>query len=119
MGAGEHFYQAFVWSNRAVKLGDLSQRWLLAASLDRYLVKIGQRQLFGTQLSKDEKGMWCIQPVEQTFPDTLRIDYAKYNVRDQISNTLKSMGSSQSSDDVKDCKPDLKSSPRGTVVGFW
>ncbi len=115
----DHYYQAFVWSNRAIKLGDLSQRWLAAASLDRYLVKIGHKQLFGTQISKGDDGIWCIQPVEPTFPEPLRIDYVRLSVKDQISNTLKAMASSQPPKDVKDCKSDLKSSPKGTVLGFW
>jgi hypothetical protein len=115
----DHYYQAFIWANEAFKLGDESQRWWIAAALDRYLVKIGQKQLFGTQLSKNQNAEFCIQSVEPTFPDSLRIKYVKFSVHDQIANTLKGMGSSQSSDDVKNCEPLLRASPKGTVPGFW
>lgn len=114
-----HFYQAFIWANEAVKLGDSSQLWWMAAALDRYLVKIGQKQLFGTQLSKNNSEKWCVQSVEPSFPESLRIKYVKFSVKDQIARTLKGLGSSQAPDDVKDCYPKLKPSPRGTVPGFW
>ena len=41
--AADHFYQTFIWANKAVQLGDESQRWLTAAGLDRYLVALGQK----------------------------------------------------------------------------
>ncbi len=57
---GDHFYQAFIWSHEALLLGELSQRWWVAAALDRYLVKIGHKQLFGTQLYQNPEGLFCI-----------------------------------------------------------
>jgi hypothetical protein len=115
----DHYYQAFVWANKAVKLGDGAQHWLTAAALDRYLVKMGQKQLFGTQMSKDAAGRWCLQPVEPSFSESLRIEYVKFSVKDQIARTLKGIGSAQAPQDVKDCEPMLKASPKGTVPGFW
>jgi hypothetical protein len=115
----DHYYQAFIWANEAVKLGDQSQLWWTAAALDRYLVKIGQKQLFGTQLSRNNSEKWCVQSVEPSFPESIRIKYVKFSVKEQIAHTLKGIGSSQSPDDVQDCDPSLKPSPRGTVPGFW
>lgn len=115
----DHYYQAFVWAHQAVKLGDQSQLWWTAAALDRYLVKIGQKQLFGTQLSKNNSDKWCVQSVESTFPDSLRFKYVKFSVKEQIARTLKGIGSSQSPDDVKECNANLKPSLQGTVPGFW
>jgi hypothetical protein len=122
----DHFYQTFHWANQAVKLGDESQRWLTGAGLDRYLAKIGHKQLLGTQFSKDPNelsrgsdGKWCLQPVEPTFPETLRIEYIKRNLKDNIAHVLKEIGSNQSPEEIKDCNPALKSSPKGTVPGFW
>jgi hypothetical protein len=114
-----HYYQAFIWANEAVKLGDTSQVWWTAAALDRYLVKVGQRQLFGTQLSRNNSEKWCVQPVEPSFPDSLRLKYVKFSVKDQIARTLKGIGSTQSPEDVKDCEPPLSPSPKGSVPGFW
>ncbi len=114
-----HYYQAFVWANEAVKLGDESQRWLTAAAVDRYLVTIGHKQLFGTQFSKRATGPWCIQPVEKTFPDSKRVEYVKLNLQDEIAQTLKGIGTQQSPEQTKNCEPSLKPSPPGTLPGFW
>lgn len=115
----DHYFQAFIWANESVKLGDASQMWLTAAALDRDLVSIGHKQLFGTQMSRGSPQDWCIQPVEPSFPGELRIEYVKFNLEDQIAYTLKAMGSPQSPSDVKDCEPSLKPSPKGSVLGFW
>ena len=115
----DHFYQAFLWANQALKRGDESQRWLTAAGLDRYLVKIGQKQLFGTQFSKDSAGRWCIQPVESTFPESRRKEYTKKTLGDIIAATLKGIGAAQDPKQVRDCEPALRSSPAGAVPGFW
>ena len=124
--AADHFYQTFIWANKAVQLGDESQRWLTAAGIDRYLVKIGQKQLFGTQFSKDPTeiakgaaGKWCLQPVEPSFPEPRRIEFIKRNLKDNTAHVLKGIGASQTVEETKDCEPALKASPRGTVPGFW
>ena len=124
--AADHFYQTFLWASRAVQLGDESQRWLTAAGLDRYLVKIGQKQLFGTQFSKDPAeiskgaaGKWCLQPVEPSFPELRRIEYIKRNLKDNTAHVLKGIGTTQTVEETKDCEPSLKASPRGIVPGFW
>lgn len=115
----DHYYQAFLWANEAVKLGDEAQRWLTAAGLDRYLVKIGQRQLFGTQFSKDASGNFCIQPVEPSFPESRRIEFIKRNLKENTAHVLKGIGFKQSPEDIKDCVPALIRSPNGTLPGFW
>ena len=124
--AADHFYQTFIWANKAVQLGDESQRWLTAAGIDRYLVKIGQKQLFGTQFSKDPTeiskgtaGRWCLQPVEPSFPESRRIEYIKINLKDNTAHVLKGIGATQTVEETKLCEPALKASPRGTVPGFW
>jgi hypothetical protein len=122
----DHYYQAFLWANEAVKQGDESQRSLTAAALDRYLVKIGQKQLFGTQfskgpaeLSKGAAGRWCIQLTEPSFPESRRIEYIKLSLKEYIPRVLKGIGSTQSPHETKDCDLPLKASPKGTVPGFW
>jgi hypothetical protein len=115
----DHYYQTFIWAGKAVKLGDVSQRWLMAAALDRYLVAIGQKQLFGTQLSKNDGGAWCVQPVEPSFPEATRVEYVRFSVKQQIANTLRAIGINGYPDQVVDCTPALKPTLRGTVPGFW
>lgn len=115
----DHYYQTFIWANQAVKIGDSSQRWLTAAGLDRYLVKVGHKQLFGTQFSKDSVGKFCLQPVESSFSDVLRIEYLKRTLKDNTAHVLKGIGATQSPEETKNCEPGLKDSPKGTVPGFW
>ena len=115
----DHFYQTFLWAKKAVDLGAESQRWLTAAGLDRYLVKTGQKQLFGTQFYKNFGGLWCIEPVEKTFPETRRFEFLKMNLHDSIAIFLNYMKSTQLPNDIQDCAHIFKSSPAGTVPGFW
>lgn len=47
--------------------------WIAAATLDRYLQKIGQAQVFGTQYSKPSDGQWTQSPYDSgLIPDSLR-----------------------------------------------
>ena len=122
----DHYFQAFIWSNAAVKLGDDSQRMSVANGVDRYLVKIGHKQLFGTQfskgpaeLSKGAEGRWCIQPVEPSFPESRKFEYLTMNRRDYIVFVLKAIGATQSPEETKDCERPLEASPAGIVPGFW
>ncbi len=115
----DHFYQTFIWANEAVKLGDESQRWLMAAGIDRYLVRIGHKQLFGTQFTRPAGGKWCLQPVEPSFPKSLRLEYVKTTLKEEISHVLTAIEPNQSPQETKVCEPALKASPEGTVPGFW
>lgn len=57
----------------AVSKGDAGAIWIASATLDRYLQKIGQPQLFGTQYSGDSKGKWTQDPYDRdTVSDALR-----------------------------------------------
>ena len=39
----DHFFQTFIWSKRAVELGDLTQKHTTALGLNRHLVNIGPK----------------------------------------------------------------------------
>jgi hypothetical protein len=57
----------------AVSKGDVTSIWIAAASMDRYLQKIGQKQIFGTQFLPDLKGGWTQEPYDRgLISDTLR-----------------------------------------------
>jgi hypothetical protein len=57
----------------AVTKGEPTAIWIAAASLDRYLQKVGQRQIFGTQFLTDSKGAWTQEPYGRTLvSDALR-----------------------------------------------
>jgi hypothetical protein len=117
--AADHFYQTFLWASRAVELGDESRRWLVAAGLDRYLVKLERKQLFGTQFGRAGTGPWCIQPVEPTFPEKRRLEYIKKSLNESIDQFIFGMKLKLRREDIRDCEPKLSESPRGSVPGFW
>lgn len=61
---------AHVLAVTAVGKGDLAARWLAAAALDRFLHRVGQPQVFGTQfLFKAENGQatWTMEPYNRTL----------------------------------------------------
>lgn len=98
---------AHILAVEAVVKGDASSKWISAATLDRYLQAIGQKQVFGTQytdkkvvyyqqhkndpaaLSKPEareSGM-TQQPYNDTLmPDALRLDFCVPNIEQQKKN---------------------------------
>jgi hypothetical protein len=116
----DHFFQAYVWSKKAVDLGDQSQRYVVALGIDRYLVNIGHKQLFGSQAIKEDPAgpCWCLLAIEPDFPDSVRTDYTvrtKAAAVDWVKNTL---NRGVSCLDIE-CKKELLPSPRGTVPGLW
>ena len=57
----------------AVSQGDPSAIWIATASLDRYLQKIGQKQVFGTQYLSDANNHWTQEPYNRDLvSDALR-----------------------------------------------
>ncbi|MBY0472131.1 hypothetical protein K2X30_13270 [bacterium] len=119
----DHYYQTFIWSKRAVELGDPTQRSMMAKGLDRYLVRTGKKQLFASQAGKDSPNpCWCLEPVEKSFPESRR---AEYGSRSNAEAFLWVQGlNAEQSDCPKETKPSfcnhpLKPSPKGSVPGFW
>ena len=57
----------------AVSKGDATAIWIASATLDRYLEKIGQKQVFGTQYSSDAQHRWTQEPYDRELvSDALR-----------------------------------------------
>jgi len=65
---------AHVLATIAVRKGDHNAVWIAAATLDRYLQKIGQKQVFGTQfLRANPNSPWTMEPYDRGLvPDVLR-----------------------------------------------
>ena len=116
----DHYYQAFIWASRAVSLGDESQKHLVALAIDRYLVSIGKKQLFGSQLSASSADDWCycMQPVEASFPDAMRQQYLGMSLKDEYAR-MALLNKGKNNCRFIDCPEDLGSSLKGSVPGFW
>ncbi len=116
----DHFYQAFIWSNRAVALGDKDQKQMVALTIDRYLVSIGKKQLFGSQAFASQATNWCycMSQVELTFPDSMRQDYLEKSLKSEYAE-IASMNKRKNNCIHLECSDKLKPSPKGSVPGFW
>ena len=117
----DHYYQTFIWARKAVDLGDAGSTWLAVAGLDRYLLSTGHKQLFATQFGKDDQtGCWCLQQVEESFPEALRLEWAKRGLADSLSLVGPQLnGHRMECAAITYCKRPLKPTPASSVPGFW
>lgn len=70
----DSYLLAHILAMVAVAKGKQDAIWISAATLDRYLMKIGQKQVLGTQYVRpDLKGPWTQEPYDRAFAsDALR-----------------------------------------------
>jgi hypothetical protein len=114
----DHYFQAFAWAKEALALGDAHEKSEVAQAVDRYLVSIGHKQLFGTQLFKGpSSNCYCLQPTEETFPNSTREDF----LPNKASYGMTFFGNYNGANHCPEpyCPSNLMPSPKGTVVGFW
>jgi hypothetical protein len=117
----EHYFQTYVWSKRAVELGDVSQKRLMGLGIDRYLVKIGQKQLFASQATKvNGSKCWCLEQVEPTFPEETRVEIANKTLAQALDWVKELNKDEPSCSEPKQCedKP-LEPTPTGSIPGLW
>lgn len=116
--APDHYYQAFIWANRAVDLGDEKQKNLVALTIDRYLVSIGKKQLFGSQaFAEQAQECFCLEQVEESFPDAIRTDYTGLSLVNRYE-WLAAINSGKICLNSECSKP-LNPTAKGTIPGFW
>jgi hypothetical protein len=73
----DHYQLAHQLAERALDAGFDQARWIFAATLDRYLLSVGQPQKYGTQFLIQEDGQWRLQPYD---PSTTDAERQRYNV---------------------------------------
>ena len=81
-GTSDGYLLAHILAEVAVAKGDSSALWLSAATLDRYLINIHQKQVFGTQfaaqpaLDTKSPDVWSQQDFDKTtLGDALRAEF--------------------------------------------
>jgi hypothetical protein len=117
--APEHFFQTFIWSKRAVELGDPSQKRMMGLGLDRYLVNTGRKQLYASQASKpNEKSCWCLEPVEKTFPDANRKAQTDRSLKEAFQ-WVDELNKNTSCPAAQECEKPLANTPEGSIPGVW
>jgi hypothetical protein len=69
----EDFLKAHALAVVAVARGKQEATWIAAATLDRYLQRIGQPQIYGTQFSRPPNQKWTQEPYRRDLlPDAVR-----------------------------------------------
>ena len=66
-GTSSAYLQAHHLANVAMKLGYRDAAWIAAASLDRYLLSIGQSQIYGTQYQVGKDGQWARRTIDASI----------------------------------------------------
>lgn len=93
---------------------------MMALGIDRYLVNIGKKQLFASQATKEDPtadACWCLQQVEESFPDHLRKNQAGKSLSEAL-NWVQELNAGKNCP-IQQCTKKLQPSPKGTVTGFW
>jgi hypothetical protein len=69
----DDFLFAHILAMVAVTKGNQGAIWIAAATLDRYLQKVGKSQVLGTQFSSANASPWTQEPYDRSLvPDSLR-----------------------------------------------
>ena len=121
----DHYYQTYIWATRAIKLGineaEVKSAKLMAAlSIDRYLVSLGDKQLFGSQfgMAQPKDQCWCMEQVEPSFPDTLRKEYLGQSLLERSRDSFAMFNKGKNCPNVE-CSKKLKPTPKGIILGLW
>ncbi|MDF1695563.1 MAG: tetratricopeptide repeat protein [Saprospiraceae bacterium] len=72
------FRQAVELMEKSIALNPYADKWLLAATTDRYLLSIGKKQIYGTQYQKlrNKESKWQIMDIDPTqITDAQRAEY--------------------------------------------
>ena len=116
----DHYYQAYIWAKRAFDLGKEDESSLIADAVDRYLISIGQKQLFAAQTFRNgPRGCHCLGEVEQTFPDKLRIEYTGKSLQERIDDLREENKSNPLCKNILYCPTHLRPPTRGQFPGIW
>ncbi len=70
-----HYQLANKLADKAVQLGSVDAKWIYAATLDRYLLSVGEKQKFGTQYTSSDGCTYTLESYDPTTTDEERAEY--------------------------------------------
>lgn len=120
--APEHYFHAFLWWQKAVELGDASQKIMMAKGADRYLVNVGYKQLFATQAttpSMNPADCWCLEEVAAGITEERRVEFAGRSVKEALQWVDSLNAQAPNCGPAAFCRKNLKDPPKGTLPGLW
>jgi hypothetical protein len=116
----DHYYQAYLWSKKALDLGDNTQKLMVANSIDRYLISLGYKQLFGAQSFRNgPHGCLCLGPTEKEFSDQLRVQISGLSLGNRVKSLQESNKYNPACGAVLYCDKKLRTPPHGLFPGIW
>jgi len=114
----DHYYQTYIWATRAAKTGAneaeiKSAKELAALAIDRYLVSLGNKQLFGTQFhpTSSEDSCVCMRQVEPGFTDDLRKEYLGQSLHKRSLHSFALFNKGKNCPNVE-CSENLEPTPK-------
>jgi len=114
----DHYFQSYFWGQKAYQMGSDDGTFFMTRAIDRYLLSLNKKQLFGTQVQAFSfDGCYCIPPVELSFPDSLREKYKTPTIEQQLK--MLSQLNEGKYCPQSECDMALDDSPKGSVAGFW
>jgi hypothetical protein len=116
----DHYYQTYLWSKHAFELGKSNQSNMMANAIDRYLINIGQKQLFAAQSFRNgPNGCHCLGEVEIDFPDDLRIKFTGKSLAERIRELKEENKLNPTCASILYCPTNLKPAAKGMFPGIW
>ncbi len=116
----DHYYQAYLWSKKALELGDMTQTHMVANSIDRYLINLGFKQLFGAQSFRNgPKGCHCLGQTEKKFSEKQRLKVCGITLKQRIAFLVESNKDNAACAHVIYCEDQLRTPPQGLFPGIW
>jgi hypothetical protein len=116
----DHYYLAYLWSKKAYDLGMKDQSQLMADAIDRYLISLGQRQLFGAQRFRNiVPNCRCLGETEIKFSDKLRVKYTGKSLADRILDLHEANKDNPACNNILYCPTNLMPPAKGTFPGIW
>ena len=82
--------KAVRFMKKAIDLDSTINKWLLAATTDRYLLSKGEPQIYGTQFYKEGDEPWILSEIDTTkITDAERIEYGVETLAEQRLKIIK------------------------------
>lgn len=115
----DHFFQAYLWAQRAMELGKESAKSLVAAAIDRYLMDKGYKQIYATQAqaSAETHDCNCLWPVEESSTDEDRRKLNRPSLVEQLRWVDQINKGNPFCGPAVICSVDAKPVPHGSLPG--
>ncbi len=120
----DHFLQTYIWAYTAFKKGKESAGQMAGNGVDRYLMNLGYKQLFGSQAVTDQSDKvnqnpcFCLWPIEGSFPDEKRKEM-KFKSQKELLSWLKELNQGKKECSNIFCQVETKPLLPGTIPGIW